>query len=379
MTKKKFFNRKLKAGFLCLAVALLSYGIVIGLAACRHEVDDIEGGNIPTPPQVVIWTTDDETGFPDGGRINAVAYGGGKFVAVGDSGKAAYSDDGITWIPVEETTFYDTHNEGIDIEAIAYGGGKFVAVGGGGKAAYSSNGITWQAADTNLGDFHINAIAYSGKRFVAGGDEAAYSDDGITWMAANTQFGFSIEGIAYGNGKFVAAGDNKDDKDPIAAGAAYSDNGITWEEVDDTKFGDFYSVIKSVAFGGGTFVAVGGDGKAAYSSDGERWTAVNDTQFNVPDDSGGGIEGLSINQIAFGGGKFVAVGNISDGEGGNFGAASYSNDGVTWFAVTDTKFASPDEPQSKTSLNGIGYGDGKFIAVGYLNNAPTIAYWEPGN
>jgi hypothetical protein len=41
---------------------------------------------------------------------------------------------------------------------------------------------------------------------------------------------------------------------------ACSTDGATWTEVGDTKFG----VVLSIAYGGGKFVAVGDEGKAAY-------------------------------------------------------------------------------------------------------------------
>jgi hypothetical protein len=60
-------------------------------------------------------------------------------VAVGGSGRAAYSVDGETWAAVTNTTFYSNEY----ITGIAYGGApgseKFVAVGNYGKAAYSNN------------------------------------------------------------------------------------------------------------------------------------------------------------------------------------------------------------------------------------------------
>ena len=52
----------------------------------------------------------------------------------GGGNKMAYSTDGISWTAVEDTTF------GLyRIEGIAYGNGKFVAVGYSGEMAYSNN------------------------------------------------------------------------------------------------------------------------------------------------------------------------------------------------------------------------------------------------
>jgi hypothetical protein len=73
------------------------------------------------------------------------------FVSINDSSSAYYSYDGIdwTWVDVEE-------NDRI-LYSIAYGGGKFVAVGADGKAFYTSKisarllfnqdgSVTWKKA-----------------------------------------------------------------------------------------------------------------------------------------------------------------------------------------------------------------------------------------
>jgi hypothetical protein len=63
--------------------------------------------------------------------IRGVTYGGGKFVAVGDSGKIAYSSDGVNWTAGSGTSSGTLYG-------VAYGGGKFVAVGASGLMAYSN-------------------------------------------------------------------------------------------------------------------------------------------------------------------------------------------------------------------------------------------------
>jgi hypothetical protein len=84
----------------------------------------------------------------------------------------AYSTDGITWttvyIPVEFFFF-----------GIAYGNGRFVAVGSGGMTAWSTDGQTWTAATHPFGTSDIYGITYGGGRFVAvgsGGGKMAYSN-----------------------------------------------------------------------------------------------------------------------------------------------------------------------------------------------------------
>jgi hypothetical protein len=105
-----------------------------------------------------------------------IAYGDGKFVAVGRDGKAAYSQDGENWTAVVDSKF-----GGDIIHGITYGGGKFVAVGdnGNGAAAYSPDGITWTAG-RKFGDSFFKGVAYGSGKFVA----AQMSDTGIAYTYA---------------------------------------------------------------------------------------------------------------------------------------------------------------------------------------------------
>jgi hypothetical protein len=299
----------------------------------EYSLADYVGKPLTKVP--VSWKAVTDTTFTSSEHIKGIAYGGGKFVAVGGSGKAAYSEDGgVSWKAVTVA--------GLDsINGIAYGDPagkeKFVAVGAyGGKAAYSEDGgETWKAVtDTTFtSSEYINAIAYGGGKFVAvGNKKAAYSEDGgETWKAVtDTTFNIDINGIAYGGGKFVAVGNS--------GKAAYSENGgVSWTEVTADTYGPH---ILGIAYGGGKFVAVGSNSSAAYSADGETWTKVDDTEINGR---------VFIYGIAYGGGKFVAVGEKA--------GAAYSANGVSWTAITDTGF-------SATAINGIAYGGKKFVAVG---------------
>jgi len=212
--------------------------------------------------------------------IKGIAYGsagnaGGRFVAVGDLGKWAYSADGITWTALDSTiwkyTDNDTSPSHLNIRDIAYGGGKFVAVADSGKIAYSADGLSWTAvADSKFGEYTIETIAYgsagnAGGRFVAGGNNGkmAYSDDGITWTAVAEFDTDGIQPIAYGSAgnagnRFIAGSNTK---------VYSSSNGISWTAVADNPFGsqnDGYYPIQCFAYGNGRFVAGGGNGKIAY-------------------------------------------------------------------------------------------------------------------
>jgi hypothetical protein len=308
-------------------------------------------------------------------NIQGVTYGGGKWVAFGGKSDIAYSADGITWTSVINSLF------GQSIRGVIYGGGKWVAFGvdyfgpgityGRNKSiiAYSDDGVSWTAvADTTFNATHSNEIigvAYGGGKWVAFGytranqyqTEAmmAYSDDGITWTVANSTFGdyqSDISGVTYDGGKWVAVGKDYDsDTYSNYCKIAYSSDGVTWTAVEDSAFNAANDSIDTVVYSGGKWFAVGRDGsdypKIAYSSDGVTWTAVSNSAF-----ASGRIRG-----VTYGGGKWVAVNNDDD----MYGKITYSSDGITWTAVANTTFG-------YSSIDGVAYsgasGNMKFVAFG---------------
>lgn len=102
------------------------------------------------------------------------------------------------------------------------------------------------------------------------------------------------------------------------------------------------NTLRSVAFGGGSFVGVGEHGTIVASSDGTNWVVRTGQMLDPQPDFHG---------IAFGGDKFVAVGD---------GVIAVSHDfGVTWIH---------DDLRRRTGesvvLNGVAYGHGFFVSVG---------------
>jgi hypothetical protein len=117
---------------------------------------------------------------------------------MGYKGVFAYSADGINW-----TAGSFGSDSWIDI---AYGAGKFVAVGSTGVGAYSTDGINWTTTTLPSGNWY--GIAYGAGKFVAVGftGVGAYSTDGINWTtttALPSSAGY-WESVVYGNGRFVA-------------------------------------------------------------------------------------------------------------------------------------------------------------------------------
>ena len=280
------------------------------------------------------WTAISDMKF-SGETIRSIAYGNGKFVAVGSSGKGSYSTDGINWTAISDMKIDTT-----DLWSIAYGNGMFIAVGANGKGSYSTDGINWTAIrDMKIGSaYAIFSVTYGNGKFIAGGvsGKGSYSTDGINWAAISSmKFGItsSIQSIAYGNGMFIAVGAN--------GKGSYSIDDISWTAISDMKFSG--ETIQSIAYGNGKFVAGGASGKGSYSTDGINWIAISDMKFSDE----------SIRSIAYGNGKFVAVGTSGKG--------SYSTDGINWTAIRDMKF-------SGETIQSIAYGNGKFVFITYNGN-----------
>lgn len=147
--------------------------------------------------------------------LRCVGFGGGRWVAAGDSGNLIGSTDGTSW--AHYTSSFSTTR----IWGVAYGGGLWVAVGETGKLATSSNGTTWTQQTSSFGTTLIRCIAYGAGLWIAGGagGTLATSTNGTTWTQISGGFGTAqIESIAYdatigafvlgtADGKFAASFD----------------------------------------------------------------------------------------------------------------------------------------------------------------------------
>jgi len=253
------------------------------------------------------WTAVTDSVINDMG-LRSIAYGKDKFIVGGSEGQMAYSSDGLKWTAVSSSTF----SKYAGIDAIAYGNNRFVAVDSSANhnMAYSTDGVTWTAIGSSNYEY---VLEFGGGKFITGGytGHLWYSTDGITWtVVENTTTsggGEHIKGIAYGNNKFVAVGDQ--------GSVATSPDGITW--IVGRK--EFITATAYIVYGGGKFI-IWRNSKTEYSTDGTTWNTVDVS--NIFSGSFG-----SINGIAFGNGTFVAVGASVTGDSPNFnftGKIAYS-------------------------------------------------------
>lgn len=287
--------------------------------SAKVKIEEIE-----TPPDGTNWIKNTVlVGGSYSLTYTRVAYGNGKYVAIGGDGYDGYSTtspDGLVWSnPVKITSGQDYR--------VVFLNGKFFYL----KITNpwtSTDGVTWTVASGGS----IRDLVFQNGQYVGVGASGLVttSPDGITWTSHTATAGFgssAVYGIAYGNGLFVA----------VAAGGllATSPDGMTWTQR-TSNFGN--AIIYNVAFGGGVFVAVGASGGLITSTNGTTWTKIN-----------AGFGNNIIFDVAYFEGVFMAVGAN--------GLLATSSDGVTWTQKTSTF--------GINQLRGISYtNDEVFVGTG---------------
>ena len=193
-------------------------------------------------------------------RLNGIAYGAGKYVAVGDNGVIRVSTDGSMWTGGNSDTEYH-------LNSVAYGVGRFVAVGMAGLVLTSGDGVTW-TQQANPDYTGLTGLVYGGGRFVAVGTGGAVvtSPDGTSWTRQNTGFTYGLNNVTYGEGLYVAVSSSPIgtyvNGQPINDGRVFtSANGVTWQERVSASFGPLYGA----AFLNNTFLLVGNGGTVLQS------------------------------------------------------------------------------------------------------------------
>ncbi|MDD5762905.1 MAG: hypothetical protein PHP88_10425 [bacterium] len=256
------------------------------------------------------------------------------------------------WIP-----FADTVSSPATLNRVAQGDGIVLAGGTSGEILSSTDGISWTSRSSGNISGNIAMLAFGDNTFLAMTSSfsstfypgswtnrffGATSDNVDDWTARGTigTVGVPLAGIAFGGGTFVAVGDNN---------AFYSlDNGANWSP--GTISGVSYPY--DVAYGNGRFVAPAAvSDNVAVSTDGISWTTV--AVGLIPPDT--------LRKIGFGGGRFLLTTSIGD--------VYTSADGVSW--LQRTRFA--DISGSDTSVVRVAYGAGAFLIV---TESPTQVFFS---
>lgn len=211
----------------------------------------------------------------------------GIFVAVGYGGRRMISHDGINWEHVQQWA-----DKGADdwnnLISIAYGKGKFVAVGGGGwsrdtQAGHilvSTDGIEWR--EVKKVQFRISPILFDGSRFVAGAPDhqVLWSDDGENWSpgakievpAGLPAWAMWFRGAAVKSRTASSAGTY------VFCGNANKDQKTWWcltthDGQTAASFAADLPEVRRIVFGADKFLIVSTD-SLHTSPDGQKWTKI---------------------------------------------------------------------------------------------------------
>jgi len=303
--------------------------------------------------------------------LESVYFGGPGYVAFGGSWgiDIRFSADGQTWVSADhvdagilELTSDGDFSPGTygEMEGMAYGNGRFVAVGeardvveepySNPRAAVwtSLDGLTWirlpDDDEVFNGPWHqeMSAVIYGPNGFVAVGsseDDNGSSSVGAIW---------------------------------------HSPNGIDWTRIpnDEALFGEYvedsWHGLWNVTYGDSGYVAVGwiaGEGgvgtvgSVLHSLDGTDWTRVEEEDFDGP---------FSFHDMAYGDGSYVLVGAEWSPDPNEpelrtkQTAIWYSLDAVTWtrLSLNDSVMGEP-VVSAGSATGGIAYANGRFVVVGY--------------
>lgn len=300
-------------------------GLFVAVAE-RNGADSGHTQNILTSPDGANWTAR-TTGS---GTLNAIAYAGGRFVAVGAANNgqnAVTSTDGVSWTRVSVPSGTVALN-GVVAHPIL---GNFVAWSGqSGDFYVSSNGSSWTKISLVSGGFYnIWGVTYAGGTYIAAvkvlpGDTSGRlytSPDGTTWTqgpAVAMPAGFAGAGVAANAG--------------LAGGSATV--AIIGGVMDfDTFTNKPYVLVGTGAlsswgaatFGTGDFV----DNRFVAYSNGLWILGNNRTQLYIAGDTTGGSGGTGGSGNTGGGtGGSGGTGNTGGGTGGTGGTGGSGGSGT---------------------------------------------------
>ena len=232
--------------------------------------------------------------------LHAVAANAtGRFVAVGDTGNAVYSDDSISWLPLvlgvntnmksiknNASTWMTVGDNGTilrstdgrnyvpricpipaaNLRDVAYGGGVWVIAGLNGAVGvlfYSTDdGITWLQGTAPPNYPTINCVAYGGTWCAAGGGGLALTSvDGITWSQTTTANALTISDMEFGNGHLLA----------VAGQIIWRsvDGGVTWAAITGSLLP---TTLTGIVNAGNRWIVIATGGRVLISDDEVTWT-----------------------------------------------------------------------------------------------------------
>lgn len=305
--------------------------------------------------------------LPQGNQLNAMAFSGNRYVAVGEGGSIVTSEDGKEWAVAQS----GTHKR---LTSVVWTGTSFVIVGY--KTILTSpDGLTWTARDSANNPLLLSAT-WGKDRIVAVGclGAAITSPDGIIWQKSEENTGSELRSVVWTGDLFVAVGQGEKFRGLGNGRILTSLDGTSWE--DKTPAGT--DLLNSISWNGQLAIAVGPGNAILISKDCHTWQTV-------PID-----EGDPLWFSAWTGREFVA--------GGLRDSVFYSKDGSDWvpkktdmrvenaqwvnghaFAFTSrvhessdwVTWSPPRDTTHRSGLRSIAKSDNRYVAVGYDGFAMT--------
>ncbi len=262
------------------------------------------------------------------------------FLVAGMQGAIPYSADGSTW-----DNAYDMDETGLeeDLFGIACDSqGECAAVGAGGHVVHGQPDGTWSVVALEQA-VALNDVAVCAGEWLAVGEAGAVftsTDQAQNWSAVQAPAAAALHGAACHGDRFIAVGD--------AGTIIHGSPASAFSAVADTPAP---GPLRAVAGDGQEFwVAVGDDGAVVRSTDdGQSWSSVDM----------GRSEHLS--HVAWGQGRFIAVGQGARGWGQS-PLMLRSDDGGTSWTVADlpADFVSQSRPLGALATD----GQGRWSAAG---------------
>ena len=271
------------------------------LAACGYPLG-VMGGGMMDSRDGVHWGA---TCLGFGPPFFGVAANSKVAVAVGKMSAIARTTDGIHW----DFVFSATNDPDIVFLDVVWTGKQFVAVGTDGLIVTSPDGETWTVRKSSS-DIYINSVASNGTRIVAVGHDCSdpancrplilESSDGESWSQTDTSAysDFSLNAVVWTGTRFVALGD--------PGHAMTSPHSYTWSH--------HYTPNTFVVFGldwdGARLVAVG-NGGGVVSTDQAAPDSWSDWRIDQapPPDAGFALSTVAQGSISGGAMRAVAVGS----------------------------------------------------------------------
>jgi len=219
-----------------------------------YFVAGVSNGNVHYSANGYVWAT--STGVNSGSAVRALAYGDGKYIAVGTSGNLSTSSNLTTWTP-------QTSNVTASLLSTTYAFGKFWVGGSGGTVISSNDGVSWSNVSIGTSSA-VNSVKLLNNNlvFVGAGGFIITSSDGVNFTTRTSGVATDLNSSEYNNGIYVVVGDS---------GVILTSTDLsTWTSRSSGALAG--NAINDIVWALNRFIAVASGGETGQSDDGITWS-----------------------------------------------------------------------------------------------------------